>query len=233
MQARSWGGILHVINQNNISSFTCDLRYLVVFWYLVFEMGRIALDEAVLISMILESLLHGSRPQSSSSRSITNKLGSGILTVMFCFTLWALLSHERGGGINIRLLLPTLILYALATAVSHILESMPWIIHLMLYVKHLTVDAYRDVKAFITYRDAPGGPIAYLGNFSSASYLLKASLYVLQTLLGDFCLVRKYCYYYSSLRCTWYHFADLPVLSRMATQYMDSNTTDPALDILC
>ena len=196
-------------------------------------MGGIAVDKAILIFLILESLLHGNRPKSSSSVSNTNKIGSGIYTVFFGFTLWVLI-YERSNRVNMtRLLLPALALYALATAVSHILESMPWIIHLMLYVKHLTVDAYRDVKAFITYRDAPGGPIAYLGNFSSASYLLKASLYVLQTLLGDFCLVRKYCYYHSSLRCTWYDFADLPVLNRMATQYMDSNTTDPALDILC
>ena len=56
------------------------------------------------------------------------------------------------------------------------------------------------------YRDAPGGPIAYLINISSASNLLRSSFYVLQTLLGDFCLVRKYyCYSHSLLRCTWLH----------------------------
>ena len=64
-------------------------------------------------------------------------------------------------------------------------------------VKHLTVDAYMIVKAFITYRDAPGGPIAYFANLSSASNLLRSSFYALQTLLGDFCLVRRYCYYHS------------------------------------
>ena len=37
--------------------------------------------------------------------------------------------------------------------------------------------------------------MAYVTNVSSASYLLRTSLYVLQTLLGDFCLVRKYHYY--------------------------------------
>jgi len=116
-------------------------------------MGGITLDKAVLISLILESLLYG------------------IFTVMFGFTLWVLI-HERGGRINVRLLLPALVLYALATA-------------------HLTIDAYRDVKAFITYRDAPGGPIAYLTNLSSASYLLKSSFYTLQTLLGDFCMIYR------------------------------------------
>ena len=77
-------------------------------------------------------------------------------------------------------------------------------IHLMPdCVKHLTVDTYRSVKAFIAYRDTPGGPIAYLNNLSSAGNLLKNSIYGLQTLLGDFCLVRKYyCYYNSPLRCT-------------------------------
>ena len=64
-------------------------------------------------------------------------------------------------------------------------------------IKHLTVDAYMIVKAFITYRDAPDGPIAYFANLSSPSNLLRSSFYALQTLLGDFCLVRRYYYYHS------------------------------------
>ena len=83
-------------------------------------MGGIALDEAILISMIFESLLYGSRHKCSCL--ITNKLGSGIFTVMFGFTLWVLI-HDRGGQINMRLLLPALALYALATAVSRLIES--------------------------------------------------------------------------------------------------------------
>ena len=195
-------------------------------------MGGISLDAAALISMILESLLYGSRPKSFSSCLIAYKLGLGIFTVMFGFTLWVLI-HKRIGRINMRLLLPTIGLYALATAVSQFTESMPWMIHLTFdCVKHLTVDGYRNVRAFVTYRDAPGGPIAYFTSISSASNLLRSSFYILQTLLADSCMVKKY-YSHSSLPCTWYHFTDLPVLSRMATQYVDDNTTDPALDILC
>ena len=93
-------------------------------------MGGIALDKAILISMILEHLLNGSRPKFSRSCSITNKLGSGIFTVMFGFTLWVLI-HERRGRINMRLLLPALALYVLAIAVSQIMESV-LLIHLML-----------------------------------------------------------------------------------------------------
>ena len=52
------------------------------------------------------------------------------------------------------------------------------------------------VKAFITYWDAPDGPIAYFANLSSLSNL-RSSFYTLQTLLGDFGLVRRYCYYHS------------------------------------
>ena len=52
------------------------------------------------------------------------------------------------------------------------------------------------VKAFITYWDAPDGPIAYFANLSSLSNL-RSSFYALQTLLGDFGLVRRYCYYHS------------------------------------
>ena len=218
----------------NNSSFTRNLWYLIVSWYLVFEMGSITSDKANIISMVVESLLYGSIPKSSGFRSITNKRGSGIFTVMFGFTLWVII-YERSGRMNMKLLLPSLALYALATAVSHLMESTPRIIHLTLdYIKHLTTNAYRIVKSFITYRDAPGGPIAYLNNLSSVSFLLRSSFHVLQTLLGDFCLVRKYhCYHHSLLRCTWYLFADLPVLSSMATQYMDNNSTDPTLDILC
>ena len=57
------------------------------------------------------------------------------------------------------------------------------------YFKHLTIDVYRCVKAFITYQGVPGGTMAYLANLSSASNLLRSSFYVLQTLLGDFCMV--------------------------------------------
>ena len=153
-------------------------------------MGGISLDEAALISMILESLLYGSRPKSPCL--ITNKLGSGIFTVMFGFILWVLI-HKRSGRINMRLLLPTLGLYALATAVSHLMESTPRMILLMLdCVKHLTIDAYQVVKSLIKYRDTPGGPIAYLSNLSNASTLLRSSFYILQTLLADSCMVIKY-----------------------------------------
>ena len=93
-------------------------------------MGGITLDKAILISMIFESLLYGSRCKSFGSCSITNKLGLGIFTVMFGFTLWVLI-HERSGRINMRLLLPTLALYTLATAVSHLMETMPQMIHLL------------------------------------------------------------------------------------------------------
>ena len=166
-------------------------------------MGSITSDKANLISMIVESLLYGSLPKSYRFRSITNKLGSGIFTVMFGFTLWVII-YERSGRMNMKLLLPSLALYVLATAVSQLMESIRRIFHLTLdYVKHLTTNAYRIVKSFITYRDAPGGPIAYLNNISSTSFLLRSSFHVLQTLLGDFCLVRTYyCYHHLLFRCT-------------------------------
>ena len=71
--------------------------------------------------MIFESLLYG-KVNLLFSMADEFKLGLGIFTVMFGFTLWVLI-HERTGGINMRLLLPTLALYALATAVSQLIES--------------------------------------------------------------------------------------------------------------
>ena len=131
-QTRSWGEILplSLTRTENNSSFTHDLQYLVALRYLVFEMGSIAPDKVIFISMILESLLYGSRRKSFGPCSTTNKLGLGIFTVMFGFTLWVLI-HERSGRINTRLLLPTLALYTLATAVSHLIEFMHWITHLL------------------------------------------------------------------------------------------------------
>ena len=86
-------------------------------------MGGIAVDKAILIFLILESLLHGNRPKSSSSVSNTNKIGSGIYTVFFGFTLWVLI-YERSNRVNMtKLLLPALALYAIATAVSQLKES--------------------------------------------------------------------------------------------------------------
>ena len=58
------------------------------------------------------------------------------------------------------------------------------------------------VNVFITYGDAPGGLMAYFGDFSKVVNLLRPLFYALETLLGDFCLVRKYCYYHSSPQCT-------------------------------
>ena len=74
--------------------------------------------------------VHSTVSQPKSSFSTTNKFGSGIFTVMFGFTLWVLI-HERTGRINTKLLLPTLALHALATAVSQLREFMHRMIHLL------------------------------------------------------------------------------------------------------
>lgn len=88
-------------------------------------MAGITLDRAVLISIIVETLLYGNRPRYCDPRSVTNDVWPGILTIMFGFTLWVLI-YERGGGINKRLLLTSLVIFALATAVSELLaKSMP------------------------------------------------------------------------------------------------------------
>ena len=198
-------------------------------------MGGIALDEAILFSMILENLLHGSRPKFSSSCSITNKFGSGIFTVMFGFTLWVLI-YERRGRINMRLLLPVLALYALATAMSQLMES-NLLIHLMLDCVQ-AFDRYHisDCRGFHhipRYTRWPYGLFHQCIEFELPSRLNFALRYTdsLGWLLP--CKKISLLHYHSLLRCTWYYFADISVFSRMATQYMDNNFTDLALDILC
>ena len=61
---------------------------------------------------------------------------------MFGFTLWVLI-HKRSSQVNIKVLLPSMALYVLATMVSQLMEFVPQMIHLMFdYIKHLTISAY-------------------------------------------------------------------------------------------
>ena len=57
--------------------------------------------------------------------------------------------------------------------------------HISLY-QHVGMDFNRIIKAFIVYRDEPGGPAAYFSNnLSSFENVFGSATYILQTLLGD------------------------------------------------
>ncbi|PFH47758.1 hypothetical protein AMATHDRAFT_50049 [Amanita thiersii Skay4041] len=55
----------------------------------------------------------------------------------------------------------------------------------MIATMHISVNFTRIIKAFITYRNASGGPPAFFNRLSEFTQMLGSTLYVAQTLLGD------------------------------------------------
>ena len=190
-------------------------------------MGAITLDKVIFISMMLESLVYGSRPKSSCS--VTDKLGSRNIYRYVWLHFVGPHSRKNRSNKNMRLLLPTLALYTLATAVSHLIEFMHRTIHLLRQAfDHRRISMCEGIHHTPRYTR----PYCLSQRFIESKqppqkFALCSTNSVGWPLFGK----KNYdCY---SLRCTWYQSADLPVLGRMATQYMDNNTTNPALDILC
>lgn len=54
------------------------------------------------------------------------------------------------------------------------------------FFQHIILGIMRMEYGLVTYRDTfPGGPAGYFADVSQETYLIKNSIYVLQTLLGD------------------------------------------------
>lgn len=51
--------------------------------------------------------------------------------------------------------------------------------------QHIAVNYTRIIRAFITSRNAPGGPAAYFNQLSEFTQIFGSTLYVAQTLIGD------------------------------------------------
>ena len=107
---------------------------------------------------------------------------------MFVFSLWVF-AHQRTLSLFNHLCITAVLLFLMASLVRPC--SMFTFGSLADQCQHFAVDAYRIVAAFITYRDAPGGPVAYLGAVSNTSYIVKTTAAVAQTLIGDACMVRR------------------------------------------
>nr|GAT55601.1 predicted protein [Mycena chlorophos] len=50
---------------------------------------------------------------------------------------------------------------------------------------HLAMNLYRLIRGFIIFRDAPGGPAAYLGVLEYWDHIFKDTLYATQSIFGD------------------------------------------------
>ncbi|OCB90902.1 hypothetical protein A7U60_g1863 [Sanghuangporus baumii] len=91
----------------------------------------------------------------------------GAYTVVFILTVWVLLfKRAPREPINKTMLAISIVLFVLATM-------------------HIGVNYSRIFKAFITHRDAPGGPAAFFNQLSEFTQIFGSTIYVAQTLVGD------------------------------------------------
>ncbi|KAJ3896862.1 hypothetical protein GG344DRAFT_84992 [Lentinula edodes] len=99
----------------------------------------------------------------------------GAYTVVFALTVWILVWRRPAGqSINKLLLWTSIVMFVLATM-------------------HISVNYARVFMAFITYRNAEGGPAAFFNILSNFTQVFGSAIYVTQTLVGDsVVLVRCY-----------------------------------------
>ncbi|KAI0710098.1 hypothetical protein C8Q76DRAFT_798856 [Earliella scabrosa] len=91
----------------------------------------------------------------------------GAYTVVFILTVWVLLSKRRKRRpIRDPMLWISLIMFVMATV-------------------HIAINYTRVIRAFITFRDAPGGPAAFFNQLSEFTQIFGSTIYIAQTLIGD------------------------------------------------
>ncbi|KAG2338939.1 hypothetical protein BDR05DRAFT_892576 [Suillus weaverae] len=91
----------------------------------------------------------------------------GFSVLMFIGSMWALTYKRSMRDINRPVAAAAILLLILSTA-------------------HIVLNIIRTEYGLVTYRDTyQGGPAAYFADVSQKTYVIKTSIYVLQTLLGD------------------------------------------------
>ncbi|KDQ26468.1 hypothetical protein PLEOSDRAFT_159616 [Pleurotus ostreatus PC15] len=91
----------------------------------------------------------------------------GAYAVIFLITHWVLVHRQpRGKPINWTMVGISLAMFILATM-------------------HIAVNFTRIIKAFVIYKDEPGGPAAFFDKLAEFTQLFGSTIYVVQTLLGD------------------------------------------------
>lgn len=58
-------------------------------------------------------------------------------------------------------------------------------IHLITRAKHIGVNFTRIIKAFIIFKNEPGGPAAFFNELSEFTQIFGSTIYIGQTLIGD------------------------------------------------
>ncbi|KAI0710094.1 hypothetical protein C8Q76DRAFT_741007 [Earliella scabrosa] len=130
-------------------------------------------DEAKLVSIFVQTLLYGA------------------YTVVFVLTIWVLLSRRRKSRpIQDPMLWISVVMFAMASMVrltTHYCSNIPIADSLRhaFCMQHIAINFTRIIKAFITFRDAPGGPAAFFHQLSEFTQIFGSAVYVAQTLIGD------------------------------------------------
>ncbi|KAG2120250.1 hypothetical protein DEU56DRAFT_928448 [Suillus clintonianus] len=115
----------------------------------------------------------------SDTAALLSALLEGILygfsVLMFMGTIWALTYNHRIQDVNRPITVVAILLLMLSTA-------------------HIVVNIVRVQDGLIKYRDTfPGGPVAFFGDVSQETYVIKHALYIIQTLLADGVVIYR-CY---------------------------------------
>ncbi|KAI0352623.1 hypothetical protein OH77DRAFT_1408706, partial [Trametes cingulata] len=91
----------------------------------------------------------------------------GAYSVVFILTIWVLLSKRRSHK-------PTR-------------DPMVWIsvVMFVMATMHIGINYTRIIRAFVIFRDEPGGPAAYFNELSEFTQIFGSTIYIAQTLIGD------------------------------------------------
>ncbi|KAG1730443.1 hypothetical protein EDB19DRAFT_1856249 [Suillus lakei] len=99
----------------------------------------------------------------------------GFSILMFIGTIWALTYNHRMQDVNRPITIVATLLLILSTV-------------------HIVVNIIRVQDGLVKYRDTfPGGPVAFFGDVTQRTYVIKHALYILQTLLADGVVIYR-CY---------------------------------------
>ncbi|KAL0947735.1 hypothetical protein HGRIS_013818 [Hohenbuehelia grisea] len=122
----------------------------------------------------------------------------GAYVVLFLITHWVLVyKRPAGQPINRTMLGISVSMFVLATM-------------------HIAVNYTRIIKAFIIFKDEPGGPGAFFNQLSEFTQLFGSAIYVAQTLLGDSVVLLR-CYLVWGRRWTVVAFPVLLLLGSTAS----------------
>jgi len=96
----------------------------------------------------------------------------GAYTVVFMLTCWVLFHNRpRSHTLDRTMIGISIVMFTLATM-------------------HIAVNYTRIFKAFIVFKNEPGGPAAFFSQLSEFTQIFGSTIYVTQTLVGDSVVVR-------------------------------------------